>query len=251
MFMIARRTVRIAAAVLLLQCAVPAALARSATGTRRNNEANVTRAMAAHLLEEYGMNAASAVWRDDASWTEKETAFVCSLQRGLRGSSADASMIAGQMVSPYMGRSAESVSAMLTHPVLCTAINAALKPAPVAESGPVRRAFYVRHGWAVSLTNPTWSKCFAGTAQLNDIRMNPDRQEKTNRPHSCDHYSKAENVWWHPDGLTFTIGQSLRAADVHPAGRVRDGGAGRHAQPAHHGIHAPARPAPMIPRAFS
>lgn len=70
-------------------------------------------------------------------------------------------------------------------------------------------------GFPVS-SNETWNKCIRGTATLEDIRNNPDRDED-GYGYSCSRYH-TQDVWKHPDLVTYFTWKDGAKSVLLPAG---------------------------------
>lgn len=70
-------------------------------------------------------------------------------------------------------------------------------------------------GFPVS-SNDTWNKCIRGTATLEDIRNNPDRDDD-GYGNSCSRYH-TQDVWRHPDLSTYFTWKRDQAMLLLPAG---------------------------------
>ncbi|NOS67234.1 MAG: DUF5011 domain-containing protein [Candidatus Peribacteraceae bacterium] len=142
-----------------------------------------------------------------ANPTQEQQTFLCSVQRMIEGDMPLAlveSMI-GE-VGRLTGLPQEGVAAFLGDGHVCDEINFARNGGIVVQptmSLPFRVA---SDGYPVS-SNPTWNACVRGNVFNPEIiRQNPDRDPRTGRGWSCDHYSDATNEWHHPDlNVTFML----------------------------------------------
>ncbi len=131
------------------------------------------------------------------TWDEQR--YICSIQRALP-TTITASMLQSiaKALTPHMSRSQEWILTQLKDPSLCTVIGSRLQTdtkKPVKEVAP--KTFLVaKDGMPYSRINPTWNKCIRGTATLEDIRKNPDRQNNLGR--GCAYYH-TNTSWYHPD----------------------------------------------------
>lgn len=147
----------------------------------------------------------------EEEFTPEETEMVCRMRKALPEDASDAVLewVAGELAQT-MPHSAEAILAELESGDIC--------PTPVVRGkrAPAPVAFHVDvHGYPVS-SNDTWNKCVRGTATLDDIRNNPDRDED-GFGYSCSRYHTA-NTWRHPDlGVYFTWKRGTKGVTL-PAG---------------------------------
>ncbi len=148
----------------------------------------------------------------EEEFTAAETELICKIRKAIPDdvrTSAVLEWVADELASK-MPHSAEAILAELESGSIC--------PEPVAKKvvGQKPVAFHVDvSGYPVS-SNDTWNKCIRGTATLEDIRNNPDRDED-GFGYSCSRYHTS-TTWRHPDlGVYFTWKKLTKGVTL-PAG---------------------------------
>lgn len=142
----------------------------------------------------------------DPALSTQEQEYICSMQRGLPlNPSSDLLDRISILMSGYIARTPAFIRTQLTSS-LCDSINAARLPSKTTVTR-VDTLFPVDSaGYPIAHNNPLWNKCVRGEhITLADVRSNADR-DAYGRGYSCDHYTKAQNVWTHPElGIDFTL----------------------------------------------
>lgn len=162
------------------------------------------------LLNQSGLNILSAPGAFGGTGTRKpftqtEIAYICSLQRAIPAAPVDGFIGAmSDVVAQFLGRTPMMIEDALTDPLLCREINAALSPRKaLALRKQVQIVYLNDRGYPLSLKNPTWNDCVEGNPTYREIQMNIERNDKTGRPFSCDHYAfkggEGNDTWRHPD----------------------------------------------------
>lgn len=147
----------------------------------------------------------------EEEFTEEETDVICRMRKALpEDVSSDVREWVANALSKKMPHSMEAIADELKTGSICPQNLVRTK----AQAKPV--AFHIdASGFPVS-SNDTWNKCVRGTATLQDIRNNPDRDEDGYGV-SCSRYHTAD-LWRHPDlGVYFTWKQQARDIGL-PAG---------------------------------
>jgi hypothetical protein len=123
---------------------------------------------------------------------------------------------AAQEISKSTGRDQVLIQEALLNRTLCTEKSELAQKK--LEASPVI-AFPVDATGPVS-SNTLWNRCVRGDyITYDDIRANPDRDPRTNRPRSCGNYH-TKNDWYHPDlAVRFTWDYETRTL-VLPVGYV-------------------------------
>lgn len=147
----------------------------------------------------------------EEEFTADETDVICRMRKALpqTASKTVREWVAIEL-SAKMPHSMEAIYEELTTGSICPQELVRTK----AGAKPI--AFHVdASGFPVS-SNDTWNKCVRGTATLEDIRNNPDRDED-GFGYSCSRYH-TNSLWKHPDlGVYFTWKQSAKSVGL-PAG---------------------------------
>lgn len=172
-------------------------------GHRGNNSRGIFAAIAL-LVDLHGPQGGF----DAAHPTPQQESFLCSVQRMITGD-VPPSLVEGmaQEVQRLTSFPQEGVEAFLGDGHACDAVNLARRGGPPISQAPMPVPFRVAaDGYPVSM-NPTWNACVRGSVfNPQIIRQNPDRDPRTGRAWSCDHYSHASHEWQHPDlEMTFTL----------------------------------------------
>jgi hypothetical protein len=147
----------------------------------------------------------------EEEFTEQETDVICRIRKALEedASSTVRTWVAEQLAMK-MPHSVEAIAEELKTGSICPLDIVRMKPLPK----PI--AFRIDAlGFPVS-SNDTWNKCIRGTATLQDIRNNPDRDDDGYGV-SCSRYH-TQDVWRHPDLSTYFTWKAGTRSLLLPAG---------------------------------
>lgn len=147
----------------------------------------------------------------EEEFTDEEADMICRMRKAMPEDVTDAVLEwVAQELARKMPHSVEAIVAELEDGGVCP------QAVTAGPRGAKPVAFHLdAQGYPVS-SNDTWNKCIRGTATLQDIRNNPDRDEDGYGV-SCSRYHTS-TTWRHPDlGVYFTWKKGSKAVGL-PAG---------------------------------
>ena len=173
-------------------------------GSRGNNSTVIIHAVA--MLQR--LHDPESVFNVDAP-TPNQTKFLCAIQHMMEEKMNQSLLdLVSAEIEHVTGIPQLGAETFLADPHTCDAEKLARSGKAMVGQAPLPVVFPVgEDGYPVS-SNPTWNACIRDKV-LGDvaiIRANPDRDPRTGRGYSCDHYSHARFAWHQPDlNMDFTL----------------------------------------------
>ena len=144
----------------------------------------------------------------DSGLDTRTLSLVCQVRRNMQEKKSpdlrmrrDMRIWAAGQIAQSTGVDQALIEKALVDPTLCTEATTLVQEKPATAPA---IAFPIDMTGPLS-SNTLWNDCVRGKyVTYDEIRANPDRDPRTNRPRSCGNYH-TQNNWYHPDlGMRFT-----------------------------------------------